>query len=1101
MTTPPVGTVSVLFADIEGSVRLGFAYGDAWYGVLSRYHGLLREAVEGHGGYVFKLVGDGVYAAFARAPDAVEAAIDAQRAVQRAEWSALGDGIDRPRVRMGLHAGEVAWDPASGEYAGSTLHVASRIMEVVHGDQTIVSSAVEALAGVYLQPVARLYPLGVVSLRDVPRPEPLSLLMVDDLVVDVRPPRGLSVDIVPGPATLGDAALDEAVRHTLHWVRRVGDAAPPTPDQERRIRGHRPTDWAGFVAKRVAEWSHPRLRLDRRFVHLTLLLDAGEEGSDGRWVPQPERFHDLRDVLSAGDAPAIVVVGDPGAGKTTLLARFEFDTALDALDGDPRVPFFVPLASYGAGAVDPPDPAAWLAEQWALQNPGLPPLDHLLALGRMVLLLDGLNEMPHNDYGGYWARIQAWRRWLAALHTHYPGCRAIFSCRLQDYAAPLSTPELPIPQVRVEPLDDGQVQRFLTAYAPSRAAALWSVIGSTPALDLLRSPFMLRLFIEQDEAPERIARNPSAWFTALVRRALTRETSRGTRLFGPHGVLTPHDLRRLSQAQDWRSPYELPRGGLLVDGLAELAYQMQSAAGTGDGAQVRLPRAEAFAAVERLGPQAGDVVRAGLALGLLVEDLDRDEIAFAHQLLQEYFAARHVARAPDVRLASAEWRADAIEPSLEVTLAGLATPDPLPPPPPTPWDTTMLLAAPMVPDADRFVRALADVNPTLAARAIAQPDVRVAPPTRQSLAWRLVERSRDPAADLRARIAAGLVLGELGDPRFELRHGPHGDYLMPPLIEVPGGDYPIGCDDGPFGDEEAPAHVVTLQPFAIGQFPVTNAEFQHFVRSGGYEDERWWDTPDARRWRSGEGTADGNRWNVRHRLEQLRAAPEELDDRLVSGTLDRDAYDLWVRRLAMSSSDLQRHLRELYPGGRAVAPRFFGERTLDAGTQPVVGVCWHEARAYCAWLTAQTGLAVRLPSEVEWEGSARGVTGSVYPGGDAFCAGFGNTVEAHVRSTSPAGVFVVGDSALGASDQCGNAFEWTHTAFGHADGLVLGDYPYDVRDGREAVDVASDFPHVMRGGSWRYDARFARGATRLYTHTASRTDTCGFRLGVNRSAA
>ncbi len=1096
MTTPPVGTVSLLFADIEGSVRLGFAYGEAWYGLLAQYHDLVREAVERHGGYVFKLVGDGVYAAFARAPDAVEAAIDAQRAVQRAEWSALGSAIDRPRVRVGLHAGEVAWDSAAGEYAGSTLHVASRIMEVVHGDQTIVSSAVEALAGVYLQPGARLHPLGAVVLRDVPRSEPLSLLMVDDLVVDVRPPRGMSVDIVPGPATIGDASLDEAVRHTLHWVRRVGDAAPPTPDQQRRIRGHRPADWAGFVAKRVAEWSHPRLRLDRRFVHLTLLLDVGEEGNDGRWVPQPERFHDLRDVLAAGDAPAVVVVGDPGAGKTTLLARFEFDTVLDALDGDPRVPFYVPLASYGAGATDPPDPAAWLAEQWSLQNPGLPPLDHLLALGRMVLLLDGLNEMPHNDYGGYWARIQAWRRWLAALHTRYPGCRAIFSCRQQDYAAPLSTPELPIPQVRVEPLDDGQVQRFLAAYAPDRAVELWSAIGATPALDLLRSPFMLRLYIEQDEAPERIARNPSAWFTALVRRALMRETSRGTRHFGPHGVLTPHDLRRLSQAHDWRTPYELPRGGPLVDGLAELAYQMQFVAGTGDGAQVRLPRAEAFAAVERLGPQPGDVVRAGLALGLLIEDLDRDEIAFAHQLLQEYFAARHVARAPDVRLASAEWRADAIEPSLEVTLAGLATPDPLPTPPPTPWDTTMLLAAPMVPDADRFVRALADVNPTLAARAAAQPDVRVTPPTRQSLAWRLVERSRDPAADLRVRIAAGLALGELGDPRYELRHGPYGDYLLPPLVEVPGGDYPIGCDDGPFGDEEAPAHIVTLPPFAIGQFPVTNAEFQRFVRSGGYDDERWWDTPDARRWRSGEGTADGNRWNVRHRLEQLRAAPGELDRMIAAGALSAEQAGRWRERLRMSPAMLEVHLADMYPGGPLRRPASFADPPFSSPSQPVSGISWFEARAYAAWLSSQSGTVFRLPTEAEWEAAARGLEGRAYPFGGTFDPSRCNTVETHVRRTTPVGVFPAGDTPTGISDMAGNVFEWCTTVFGSIGDRRMFMYPYSIMDGREDERAPGGYPRILRGGTWSYDAPIARATTRFYNHPASRASSDGARLMV-----
>ncbi len=66
-------------------------------------------------------------------------------------------------------------------------------------------------------------------------------------------------------------------------------------------------------------------------------------------------------------------------------------------------------------------------------------------------------------------------------------------------------------------------------------------------------------------------------------------------------------------------------------------------------------------------------------------------------------------------------------------------------------------------------------------------------------------RSREPEADLRARIAAARALGELGDPRFERRQGPHGAYLLPPVVSIPPGTYPIGSDEGLYQDE-APAH-------------------------------------------------------------------------------------------------------------------------------------------------------------------------------------------------------------------------------------------------------------------------------------------------------
>ena len=77
----PTGTVSFLFTDIEGSTRLWQAQHDAMGAALARHDDLLRQAIESHGGFVFKTIGDAFCAAFATAPDAVAAALDAQRAL------------------------------------------------------------------------------------------------------------------------------------------------------------------------------------------------------------------------------------------------------------------------------------------------------------------------------------------------------------------------------------------------------------------------------------------------------------------------------------------------------------------------------------------------------------------------------------------------------------------------------------------------------------------------------------------------------------------------------------------------------------------------------------------------------------------------------------------------------------------------------------------------------------------------------------------------------------------------------------------------------------------------------------------------------------
>ena len=97
----PMGTVTFLFTDLVGSSRLWEEHPEAMKGALARHDVILRDAVEGQGGQVVKTTGDGLHAAFAVAPDAVAAALDAQRRLTGEEW-VLPEPL---KVRMGLHTG------------------------------------------------------------------------------------------------------------------------------------------------------------------------------------------------------------------------------------------------------------------------------------------------------------------------------------------------------------------------------------------------------------------------------------------------------------------------------------------------------------------------------------------------------------------------------------------------------------------------------------------------------------------------------------------------------------------------------------------------------------------------------------------------------------------------------------------------------------------------------------------------------------------------------------------------------------------------------------------------------------------------------------
>jgi class 3 adenylate cyclase len=156
----PTGTVTFLFTDIEGSTRLWQQDEAAMRAALSRHDELLRSALAEHGGAVFSSMGDGIAAAFAAASTAVRAALAAQRRLEAEVWPTATP----IRVRMGLHTGEA--EERDGDYLGTAVNRAARLMAVAHGGQVVCSAVT---AGLVDTDVA-LIDLGEHRLRDLDRP-------------------------------------------------------------------------------------------------------------------------------------------------------------------------------------------------------------------------------------------------------------------------------------------------------------------------------------------------------------------------------------------------------------------------------------------------------------------------------------------------------------------------------------------------------------------------------------------------------------------------------------------------------------------------------------------------------------------------------------------------------------------------------------------------------------------------------------------------------------------------------------------------------------------------------------------------------------------
>ena len=187
--TLPTGTVTFLFSDIEGSTQRWETHREAMKAAVARHEQRVRAAISQHGGYVFKTMGDAFCAAFPTAPQALGAAIGAQRALAQEDFSSVG-GL---RVRMGLHTGYA--EERNGDYFGPAVNRVARLMSIGHGGQVLLSGVTRELAYSELPAGATLVDLGSHRLKDLTEPEDVWQLTIDGLPAEFPPLK--SLDTLP----------------------------------------------------------------------------------------------------------------------------------------------------------------------------------------------------------------------------------------------------------------------------------------------------------------------------------------------------------------------------------------------------------------------------------------------------------------------------------------------------------------------------------------------------------------------------------------------------------------------------------------------------------------------------------------------------------------------------------------------------------------------------------------------------------------------------------------------------------------------------------------------------------------------------------------
>jgi predicted ATPase/class 3 adenylate cyclase len=177
----PTGTITFVFTDIEGSTRRWETHRDEMQAAVARHDELMRGVFERNGGYVFKTVGDAFCVAFRTAPEALNAAIEAQRTIAQQDHSSV-EGL---QVRIGLHTGHA--DEREGDYFGPTVNRVARLMSIGHGGQILVSDATRALLQTELPEGILLHDLGSHRLKDLEHPERVWVVAGADFRSDFPP--------------------------------------------------------------------------------------------------------------------------------------------------------------------------------------------------------------------------------------------------------------------------------------------------------------------------------------------------------------------------------------------------------------------------------------------------------------------------------------------------------------------------------------------------------------------------------------------------------------------------------------------------------------------------------------------------------------------------------------------------------------------------------------------------------------------------------------------------------------------------------------------------------------------------------------------------
>ena len=768
---------------------------------------------------------------------------------------------------------------------------------------------------------------------------------------------------------------------------------------------------------------HAEMRLEQVYIGLNTERQADmqreQPGDKTRAVP-------VLEAIGQPHPARLMLLGGPGSGKSTFVNHLALCLAGACLgERDPSesergaalLSRLAPHWSHGALlpirvvlrelAVFPPLRNAsngslallhaFLGHAIAPHAEALNLLIEALAAGRALLLFDGLDEV---EAGRILVNITECISAVAGIYTRSP---VLVTCRVLDYQA---NPQRQIPGFQTEslaPLDDVQINAFVDAWHAEIATTGRTMLGSAEGL---------RQALSASADLRAMARQPLLLtMMAVVHAGKGRLPDARALLYSECIELLLLRWRKEPDEPDLLAQLGLPdfKESDLIKVMARIGFaahnrsaqQPEKSDHPADLSRTAV-RDELDAAFTYYQPdeerRAALVVRLLNAIAtrnglLLKQSSEGGEVyTFPHRSFQEFMAGYHIGlqddydRLVDERASQVIWHE-----SLRLMVSYQALTQ-------APLGPTLQVIRDLLGNDAALVKTLAGELLSLVgyARAAGYRDRWAGPRgwwADACVTLRTVSTAASDLADAPLRARAGMALGQIcyGPVETLTVPGTTPNAPDPRLLDLKTGNSPNGrywcpVEPGPFwygDDRKGELQQKTLDDgFKIAHFTVTNAEYARFIAADGYRRQEWW-TPEG--------------WKF------LQPGGHPYDDQEQLITL----------------------------------PRFWGDPDLNSPLQPVVGVSWYEAAAYCMWLTEQghqdgwlpKDAEIRLPTSLEWERAARHTDKRHYPwGDDEPTAERANYDGSAIDTTAPIGCFPIGAAVCGAEDMVGNVCEWMCSA-------------------------------------------------------------------------